>query len=160
VTVRELRPDEWREARDVRLRALAEAPTAFLSTLEQERALVDEDWQARAAPRVDRLVLVCEVDRALVGTATGLLEGSDVQLVAMWVAPGERRRGLGLELVDRIVEWARARGASSVTLEVNERLEPAVGLYARAGFRRTGGRRPLPTDPGYDAVELRLELDT
>ena len=158
MTVRELRHDEWREARDLRLRALADAPRAFLSTLEDEQAYADEVWQDRAATRADRLSLVCEADGDLVGGAVGILEGADVYLVAMWVAPSHRREGLGLELVDRIVEWARAQGASRVTLEANERLEPAVGLYERAGFRRTGARRPLPTDPGHDAIELRLEL--
>jgi ribosomal protein S18 acetylase RimI-like enzyme len=157
-TVRELRPDEWPEARELRLRALADAPTAFLSALEEEQAFADEVWEDRAAARADRLSLVCEADGELVGGAVGIREGADVYLVAMWVAPSHRRRGLGLELVDRIVDWTRAQGASRVRLEVNERLEPAVGLYERAGFRRTGARRPLPTDPGHDAVELTLEL--
>jgi GNAT superfamily N-acetyltransferase len=160
MTVRELRPDEWREARELRLRALADTPAAFLRTLAEEQAYGDEVWRDRAAPDERRASFVCEQDGGLVGTATGFLDPDDGEtyLVAMWVAPSHRRRGLGIELVERVCQWAASRGAARVTLEVNERLEPAVRLYARAGFRPTGGRRPLPTDPGHDALELRLEL--
>ena len=40
----------------------------------------------------------------------------------------------------------------------NERLAAAVALYEQAGFRATGARRPLPTDPGHDAIELARDL--
>ena len=159
MTVRELGADEWREARDLRLRALADTPAAFLRSLAEEQAFGDDVWRDRAAARDDRRVFVCHEGGDLVGTVVGLREGADVYLAAMWVAPSHRRRGLGRELVERVVEWARALGTAAVVLEVNEALEPAVALYERAGFRPTGARRPLPTDPGHDAVELRLELD-
>jgi ribosomal protein S18 acetylase RimI-like enzyme len=158
VTIRELRPEEWRKGKHVRLRALADSPTAFLRTFAEEQAFDDEVWQDRAARRPERLSLVCEDEGELVGVAGGGLEGADGYLFSMWVAPSHRRQGLGLALVGRIVEWADSQGAARVTLEVNERHEPAVRLYERAGFRPTGGRRPLPTDPGHDAIEMTLEL--
>jgi ribosomal protein S18 acetylase RimI-like enzyme len=158
VIVRELRTVEWRAARELRLRALAEAPTAFLRTLAEERAYGDDVWQARAAPDVRRASFVAEAEGELVGSATGFVEGVEAALVAMWVAPEQRRRGVGAALVERVVEWAREGGAAGVTLEVNESLAPALALYERAGFVPTGGRRPLPTDPGHDAIELRLAL--
>jgi ribosomal protein S18 acetylase RimI-like enzyme len=158
VIVRELRPDEWREARELRLRALAEAPTAFLRTLADERAFADEVWRERAAADDRRASFVAEADGELVGTAVAFHEHEDVYLGGMWVAREYRRAGVGTALVDRIVEWARARGAESVRLEVNEALAPAVALYESAGFRPTDERRPLPTDPGRDALELRLPL--
>jgi ribosomal protein S18 acetylase RimI-like enzyme len=157
--VRELRPDEWREARDLRLRALADSPTAFLRTLAEAQALTDEEWRARAAADPRHASFVVEVDGGLAASATGLLEDGEALLVAMWVAPEHRRRGIGRALVEAAVAWARAQGAATVTLEVNEALAPARALYERAGFRATGARRPLPTDPGRDAIELRLDLD-
>jgi ribosomal protein S18 acetylase RimI-like enzyme len=158
VIVRELRPEEWREARDLRLQALADAPTAFLRTLAEEREYGDDVWQGRSAADADRVSFVVEADGGLVASVTGLLEEGEAYLVAMWVAPDRRRRGLAAALVERVVVWARERGAAGVTLEVNESLAPAVALYARAGFAPTGGRRPLPSDPGRDSIELRLAL--
>jgi GNAT superfamily N-acetyltransferase len=156
VIVRRLRAEEWREARELRLRALADAPSAFLRTLAEEREYGDDVWQARAAAVEDRTSFVAEHAGALVGSATGLVEGGEAFLVAMWVAPEHRRAGAGAALVESVVAWARGCGAAGVTLDVNETLEPAVALYSHAGFRPTGGRRPLPS--GDDAIELRLEL--
>ena len=156
--VRELRPDEWRAARDLRLRSLADTPAAFLRSLAEEEAYGDDVWIGRAAARDDRRTFVCEDGGELVGTATGFREGDDVYLVAMWVAPSHRRRGVGRGLVGRVVEWAREQAARRVVLEVNARLAPAVGLYEQAGFRPTGGRSPLPTDAGRCALELELVL--
>jgi GNAT superfamily N-acetyltransferase len=158
VNLRELRPDEWREARDLRLRALAEAPTAFLRTLAEAEAFDDAVWQERAAPEAGRASFVVELDGELAGSAVGFVDGDVVYLAAMWVAPEHRRRGIGRALVERVVAWAGAQGAAVLVLEVNESLEPARSLYERAGFQPTGARRPLPTDPGRDAIELRLAL--
>lgn len=40
-------PDHWRLSRDIRLRALAEAPDAFCSTLEGEQGLDEAGWLSR-----------------------------------------------------------------------------------------------------------------
>ena len=49
VDVRRIRPDEWPRQRALRLRALADAPMAFGSTLADESAFADEVWVRRAA---------------------------------------------------------------------------------------------------------------
>jgi len=42
VRVRRVEPHEWQQLREVRLRALADAPTAFLTKLADARDLPDE----------------------------------------------------------------------------------------------------------------------
>jgi hypothetical protein len=51
VAVERVRAAEWRELRELRLRALADAPEAFASTLAREAAFPDDVWRQRAQGR-------------------------------------------------------------------------------------------------------------
>jgi len=92
--------------------------------------------------------------------AVGFVEaGRDhAHLVAMWVAPEFRRRGIGRWLLDEVVVWARARGLAAVKLDVTEGNEAARRLYTSCGFRPTGRTGPLGPRPELVVSELRLAL--
>lgn len=159
--LRQVRAEEWAQLRDLRLRALADAPSAFLRTLAEEVELPDEVWMERASPSRERVSYVAQTEtRELVGMVVGLFDAASrtVRVVGMWVAPEERRRGLGRALLEMVVARAREGGARRVELEVNEASEPATRLYASAGFVPTGAKRPLPTDPTVTAVTMVLDL--
>ena len=47
VEVRSVNVDEWEAARDIRLAALADSPSAFGSTLQREFAFDELDWGRR-----------------------------------------------------------------------------------------------------------------
>lgn len=49
VTVRVVRADQWRELREIRLRALRDYPEAFTTTAAQAESEPDEYWAERAA---------------------------------------------------------------------------------------------------------------
>jgi ribosomal protein S18 acetylase RimI-like enzyme len=51
------------------------------------------------------------------------------------VVPSRRRHGVGQELLDALLEKARAEGYRAVSLSV-EQGSPAVGFYERNGFER------------------------
>jgi len=53
------------------------------------------------------------------------------------IVPSKRGTGLGSELLDALLERARADGYEAITLSV-EKDSPAVGLYERHGFERLG----------------------
>lgn len=61
------------------------------------------------------------------------------ELLLFAVDPAWRRRGLGLALLERLVEGARARGAHRLLLEMR-RGNPAEALYLRFGFIPIGQR--------------------
>jgi ribosomal-protein-alanine N-acetyltransferase len=73
------------------------------------------------------------------------------------IRPELRQRGLGSELLTRVLAEAEALGASSATLEVRRSNRPARRLYARAGFRLAGVRNSYYTNPIEDALILTRE---
>ena len=53
------------------------------------------------------------------------------------IVPSRRGGGLGSELLDALLDRARADGYAAISLSV-EKGSPAVGLYERHGFERVG----------------------
>lgn len=139
--VRRLDPSERDLLRDLRLRALAEAPSAFGSSLAREEAFTAADWDARLG-RADAATFVAVDDHGTpVGLCTGVADRDapgTAELVGMWVAPAARRAGVGDALVARVVAWAAGEGAGALRLCVTEGNEGAERLYRRHGFVRTG----------------------
>jgi GNAT superfamily N-acetyltransferase len=162
MNVRQIAADEWSRLRDIRLRALADAPSAFGSSLAREQDRTEADWRRWLETR-DGVMFACvdEVEDAWVGIAGTYAEAEDpdlVWVVSMWVAPEARRRGAGRLLLGACVDWARARLAREVRLWVTEGNDAARTLYETAGFRSTGAAQPLPSDPTLEEMELSLGL--
>ncbi|MEX2129228.1 MAG: ribosomal protein S18-alanine N-acetyltransferase [Xanthobacteraceae bacterium] len=82
---------------------------------------------------------------AVVGFVISRLVEDEAEILMVAVAPGERGRGLAARLIARHLGRLAARGVRHVFLEVDEGNDPALKLYARAGFEQVGRR------PGYYA---------
>ena len=164
--IRRLVEDDWDRLRHVRLRALADAPYAFGSTLDRERDRTEEEWREWAdRGRHGRGASFAAVghDSRFVGLVAGFEDDEEgepgsVHLVAMWVDPAHRRGGLGAALVAAVVDWARDRGAPEVHLWVTDGNRAARALYLREGFVPTGIRQPLPSNPAVAEEMLRRGL--
>jgi ribosomal protein S18 acetylase RimI-like enzyme len=157
-TVRRL---DWREYRDIRLAALNDAPSAFASTWQEEASLTAAQWMERAqrSENGDTLTIVIAADDAgrRVGLAGGFRpgdRGADAELISLWVIPDCRGHNIGPELVRAVLAWAESHGASTVGLWVNAANRPAISLYERAGFRRTGEVDKLPSDPAQQEIRM------
>ncbi|MFB9378101.1 GNAT family N-acetyltransferase [Kineococcus gynurae] len=61
-----------------------------------------------------------------------------VQVQGVWVAPHRRGEGLSVPGMAAVVEQARAGGAETVSLYVNDYNERALRAYHRVGFRTVG----------------------
>jgi GNAT superfamily N-acetyltransferase len=163
-TIRAFSVDEWRAYRDLRLRALADSPDAFGSTLAEETGRLDTEWARRLASSADsrvNLPLVAEVRGEPIGLAWGRIDTSapDVAtLYQMWVAPSHRGVGAGQMLLEAVIAWARARNASSLDLGVTCGDSPARRLYERAGFKPMGEPQPLRPGSTLLAQSMRLAL--
>ena len=151
--IRRIGPDEWQVFRKIRLAALQEAPYAFGSTYDAERAASEGSWRHRLS---ERTRFVAEVDGQVVGTVgAGPGEFHDAAaLTALWVDPRFRTQGVGTALVEAVVDWAKSQGYSQVLLWVTEVNDKAQRLYEGSGFARTG--RVIVVRPSEPAVEYEM----
>jgi GNAT superfamily N-acetyltransferase len=139
-------PGAWERVRAIRLRALADAPDAFGSTLAEALAQPQPVWRARLAdPRAATFLVGSHAgDVGLVTGAPFEERPGAAGLFGMWVAPEVRGRGVGDVLVDAVVAWARAAGHERLSLDVADTNVAAIALYARNGFVATGVTGSLP----------------
>lgn len=134
--------------RSIRLRALQDAPNAFVTTYELAVSWPPEVWEQQLEELATLVVTVQGVDVGLVRTTPHEDIKDAAYLISMWVAPEVRRQGIGSALVSAVCEWARTQGFSRLFLDVSEMELPAVALYARNGFAPSGqvGAFPQPRD--------------
>ncbi len=142
VELREVGPDDWELFRLVRLRALEDAPDVFSTLLSewQGEGDLEERWRARLDGVPYNIVAVADGQSVGQASATRLDERGSVELISMWVAPDVRGTGIGLALIDAVMEWAEIVGAGIVTLAVKRGNSHAIALYERAGFIDQGVR--------------------
>ncbi|HRH88208.1 MAG TPA: GNAT family N-acetyltransferase [Rubrivivax sp.] len=150
--------------RDVRLRALREAPDSFGETFADAADRPISYWEelTRTVTELGRHVMfLAHEGDDVIGSAYGLLDrehGDAGRVGGMWVEAAWRRRGVGLALLQEVFGWARSRGLKRLGLWAPAHSPAAMALYSRAGFRETGIRRQLPTDRSLSIVEMEVEL--
>lgn len=114
-------------------------PTAFVMA-----AVADSHWSS--AERAARAKLFGRIRRPstfAVRTVGGLpvsgglavVDGPLVGIFAMRTAPTARQAGHGRAVLDRLLGWGRAMGATTAYLQVELDNAPALALYHAAGFR-------------------------
>lgn len=160
--IRAAGPEEWRRVRDLRLRALADSPEAFGSTLEREREAGEAQWLDWISgwEGAENALFVAEEGAAWLGLAVGSHEaGRDhTHLYAMWVEPASRHRAFGTRLVEAVVEWSRSRGVRTVELGVTETNADARAFYEHLGFEEAGERQPLREDSPLLVIVMQRTL--
>lgn len=148
---------DWQRVQAVRLAALAESPSAFGSTLAQEREYDEGDWRKWCR---DTATFLAVQDGVAVGMAAGV-DGTapdERKLIAMWLHPRHRRTGASTALVAAVRTWAQRDGASTLMLWVTRSNQAAAKLYRRTGFSETGACKPLPSNPALIEDQLALDL--
>jgi GNAT superfamily N-acetyltransferase len=158
-TIRRIAPHDGALLADVRLRALADAPYAFETTYAEAAARPDTDWVESARRRSTgdgEATFFAQIDGAVVGMVGGYVphDRATVDLVAMWVAPEARRRGVGQLLVQAVVDWATDAGACELRLCVVEGNDVARRLYESSGFVVNG--EPIRSTAHPERTEHRM----
>lgn len=104
-------------------------------------------------------ILIAELDGEAVGTV-GLVPGHGetvLELIKMSARNDVKGRGIGRALMDAAINKARDMGATKIWLETNTKLDAALALYRKSGFRELTGDDVTPTP--YDRCNCQMLLE-
>jgi GNAT superfamily N-acetyltransferase len=169
VAVARIKPEEWALLRDMRLRALRDAPQAFGQTYENAAAEPELEWRsaARAASAGDRRIWLIArsdvTDTTPQPSELGMVQArrrppADCLVFSMWVAPEARREGVGRALIEGAAEWARGWGGRRIVLWVTGMNEGAQRFYERIGFRLLTEGDDAESGRAFGAFAMELPL--
>ncbi|MFT7096896.1 MAG: ribosomal protein S18 acetylase RimI-like enzyme [Glaciecola sp.] len=153
---------DWEQYRHIRLKALADSPKAFGSTLVEELKLSPEDWKTRLHPLNGNSVLpLCAVkDDLHVGLAIGLIRRDDFKtgyIYQMWVSKNYRGNGVGKKLLERIIVWSQENDIEKLILDVEVGNAAPIGLYSSFGF--VASQELIPLRDGSNLMTQQMILD-
>lgn len=103
---------------------------------------------------------LARADTGVVGFALSRAVIDEAELLLLAVTPAARRHGIGGALLRGVIAEARARSIATLHLECRAG-NAAIGLYAAAGFAKTGERRAYYRGVGgraHDAHSYALTL--
>jgi RimJ/RimL family protein N-acetyltransferase len=155
--------------RDLRLHALRESPTAFVSSYEQEAQLSLADFAARLCPNHDSAsgIFGAFSDRNHLIGILGFSRETRLKRVhigtlwSMYILPEFRGQGVGANLLDGAIAHARRLdGLRQLTLSVTAGNVAAGALYRSRGFEPFGLARQATCIDGdyFDEEYLVLHL--
>nr|WP_197501304.1 GNAT family N-acetyltransferase [Hyphomonas sp. Mor2] len=153
LSVRDFTPQDASAFRDLNL-AWVEA---YFTVEAEDRAQLED-------PRTHILdkggaILMAELDGESVGTV-GLVPGHGarvLELIKMSARSDLQGKGIGRALMEAAVAKARDMGAVQIWLETNTKLEAALALYRKSGFRELSGDELTATP--YDRCNCQMLLD-
>lgn len=135
--------DEWEALRDLRLRALADAPDAFGATYAESADRSEDYWRGWIVGEGwDATVRTWIADdrgrwRGMAVGARFDADPSTLHLFGMWVDPQLRGTTIAERLLGMVEAWGHALAVGRIALRVSEGNVRAETFYAKVGFRRT-----------------------
>jgi ribosomal-protein-alanine acetyltransferase len=156
------KPDAYPAPKGVTFRAMNQLDLVNVSALEKicypkdAWSIAQFKSELAGVPKTHHY-LVAEVDNQIVGYAGifGIDEVADVHTLS--VDPKFRRRGIGRELLRRLIDWSRTRKMKAMMLEVRIANDEAIVLYKEQGFSVISQRENY-YGPGQTAYVMRKEL--
>jgi putative acetyltransferase len=98
-------------------------------------------------PPSGRLLLARSTDHTAGCVALRRLEAGICEMKRLYVRPGDRGKGLGRMLVERVIAEGRAIGYERMRLDtIESAMKDAVALYRRIGFREIAPYSAVPLD--------------
>jgi L-amino acid N-acyltransferase YncA len=140
VAVAEMRPDDWEAVREIYGEGIATGNATF----EREAP----DWTAWNATHLELCRLVARSGADIVGwvalspVSSRCVYGG-VAEVSLYVRASTRRRGVGVALLEALIEKSERLGIWTLQGGVFPENVASIGLLKRCGFREVGRRERL-----------------
>lgn len=150
VPIRRLDVGDVELLRSTRLRALADAPAAFGTSLAEAEARGVEFWEAQVRGKLGDHVCATwvAVDAGEgVGMLTGVAQPDAVDVIQVWVDRKWRGSGLIEEMFEALFRWAAPGRIDIAVAKSNSRARAA---YERLGFQFVRER------PGLHEIEIEM----
>ncbi|MEG6566805.1 ribosomal protein S18-alanine N-acetyltransferase [Thermoanaerobacterium saccharolyticum] len=96
--------------------------------------------------------IVADVDGKVAGYGGFWVVVDEGHITNIAVHPDFRGQGVGSAIVEGLIELAKTKGITSMTLEVRESNLVAQSLYKKYGFKPVGKRKGYYQDNNEDAV--------
>lgn len=118
----------------------------FIPKLEQELMMTDpqaEEWVAKFAEQANSLLLIAEYNGEIIAnidlTGSGRKIMAHTAMIGMGIIEGWRNCGLGTELLQAVIHWARQSTVLELLwLQVYTENEIALAIYRKMGFVDAG----------------------
>jgi len=159
--LRRLEPHEVSLHRELRLRALQEAPDSFGETFADVAARPLPYWEdlTRSVTESGRHVMFLAYEgNDVVGSTYGLVdqENEAGRVGGMWVEPAWRRRGVGRALLQEVL--SRARQHMLRRLGLGSSSQPVCPPCTVGRAFEKPETRPLTTNPSLQIVEMEAPV--
>jgi tRNA threonylcarbamoyl adenosine modification protein YeaZ/ribosomal-protein-alanine acetyltransferase len=105
----------------------------------------------------DRMYVVGESGGELIAYAGVVNLAGTADVLTLTVTDEHRRKGIGRELLRRLIDWSRTQKCEAIMLEVRVGNEEAIPLYESFGFIEISRRKDY-YGPGKTAIVMRKEL--
>ncbi len=101
---------------------------------------------------------VVKGNEEIVGFAGIVKIVDEIDIMNIVVKKSKRKLGIGSALLQKIIEFSKEQKATSITLEVNYKNNPAIALYQKFGFKQVGLRKKYYHNTD-DAILMTLSIE-
>ena len=154
---------------DVSIAKMTEHDLLEVVEIEESSGLSRWGWAAYYAElqgRHSNLMFVARINNpahrrganTLAGYIVARMGADELHINNVAVRDEYRRRGIGQDLLGKIIKQGRLLGTPVAFLELRAGNNAALTLYQKCGFKVTARRRNYYTDPVEDALVMTVKL--
>jgi ribosomal protein S18 acetylase RimI-like enzyme len=158
-----LGPEQWREYREIRLKALQTDPTAFGESYEREKEVSEQEIRQRLSNPNYR-AYISRIGNKVVALVISTMERPQhvehmAKIHSVFTDPEFRNKGVGSKLLERVLDDLHKNLITArVALSVNSEQEAARKMYEKLGFVQFGvGHKEMKIgEKYYDQIQMEL----